>query len=417
MKESFPCVIVAAYNRPASFSRLLKTLSKASYKYAPPKIILSLDGGYTDEVLQVAVDFKRNFEDTEVEIIKRKKNIGLREHIIWCGDQSEKYGSVIVLEDDLVISPDFYLYATQSIEYYRENKNIAGISLYSQKYNEYVNLAFEPENDGRENYFMQIASSWGQAWTHSQWLEFKQWYAEGRNINLREILSLPEKVASWPESSWKKYFSAYLVMKNKYIVYPYQTYTSNCADPGGHHNKKGSAVLQVPISFHRQEKLHFNFSDFQNKSIKYDAFMERQGLCLSGDIHLNEEELEVDLHGSKPLELLLKKKYSLTSQAVNKKIKSFDFSFKPIEINILFPNDSGNIFLCKSKDVKKYSITYKAFNRYRLFKYLSYSAINDDFTSMLIAVGYLGKLKDRALNRVARKNSRLIYILKTLFKK
>ena len=52
--------------------------------------------------------------------------------MLQCGDISYEYGSVIVLEDDLFVSPFFYKYAVEAQEFYRDDNRIGGISLYNQ---------------------------------------------------------------------------------------------------------------------------------------------------------------------------------------------------------------------------------------------------------------------------------------------
>ncbi|MBE0509076.1 MAG: hypothetical protein IBX50_20560, partial [Marinospirillum sp.] len=93
-----PLIVVAGFKREFSIRRLLKSLLDASYPHDNVKICLSLDGGYSEGVLSACEQFKHEFSKGFVEIVCREKNLGLRNHIIWCGDQSVKHGSVIVLE-------------------------------------------------------------------------------------------------------------------------------------------------------------------------------------------------------------------------------------------------------------------------------------------------------------------------------
>ena len=98
------------------------------------------------------------------EVITREKNLGIREHLLWCGDQTEKYGSVILLEDDLIVDPQFYFYALAAMEMYGQSSKIAGIALYAPAFNEYARLPFMPMLSGYSCYFMKVVCSWGQLW-------------------------------------------------------------------------------------------------------------------------------------------------------------------------------------------------------------------------------------------------------------
>ena len=86
------------------------------------------------------------------------------------------YENIIVLEDDLFVSPYFYKYANDALKFYNKTESIGGISLYNHKRNFLNTIPFELIPDSNDVFFLQIASSWGQAWSKKQWLGFKNWY-------------------------------------------------------------------------------------------------------------------------------------------------------------------------------------------------------------------------------------------------
>jgi hypothetical protein len=107
-----PVIVIAAYRRVAGLERLLSSIAEADFSiYIPPKVIISFDGGYDEGVVEVAERFRNDFNVCDVELVKRQNNIGLKEHILWCGDSSVIYDAVIVLEDDLYLDSNFYSYA------------------------------------------------------------------------------------------------------------------------------------------------------------------------------------------------------------------------------------------------------------------------------------------------------------------
>ena len=68
----------------------------------------------------------------KVSIVEAEKNKGLAKSIIGgVSDIIQKYGKVIVLEDDLKLSPYFLEYMNDALEYYREDEKIWSISGYS----------------------------------------------------------------------------------------------------------------------------------------------------------------------------------------------------------------------------------------------------------------------------------------------
>ncbi len=121
-----PAIVVVTYNRPASLSRLLTFLHHSNFEPEDIHLIISIDYQDSDlhrEVVKIAQNFQWKYG--EKRIISYKKNLGLKEHVLSCGDLSEQYGAVIVLEDDIVVSPDGYNYAYQSLKVYDSDLNIA----------------------------------------------------------------------------------------------------------------------------------------------------------------------------------------------------------------------------------------------------------------------------------------------------
>jgi len=324
-----PTIIISAFCRPYSLLRLLQSLEAAKYPNKGIHLIISLDGGADVEVVNIAKSFQ--FSHGEVEIVERERNVGLREHILWCGDQSEKYGSVIVLEDDLFVVPYFYYYAVSSLSFYEHDEVIAGVALYSPRFNEYVNLPFEPMYNGSSTYLMQVPCSWGQAWTARQWSLFKSWYETSTQKDIDLCLALPSAVKKWPDSSWKKYFAAYLVLHSRFFVYPYQAYTSNCSDAGGTHIVQESNLFQVPLCSEFRQADNFHYCTACKPIVCYDAFMEPCGQYVSNLLGFSLRDFEIDFYASKPIDLLRLKKYCVTTRYTKVALKRFPIRFKPIE--------------------------------------------------------------------------------------
>lgn len=343
----YPAIIIPAYKRTESINRLLKSINESVFPNKEIKLIISLEGGSSKNVVEFAKSF--SFKSGNVEIVERKKRMGLRDHIIWCGDQTEKYGSVIVLEDDLMVDPYFYVFALAALTFYEKDDKVAGIALYSQRHNQYARLPFEPQFNGTSAYFMQVACSWGQCWTKNQWIGFKEFYNKSSEKDVEECEGLPDAVKKWPVSSWKKYFSAYLISKSKTFVYPYISYTTNCSDEGGMHVLQQSNLYQVPMSARKRVCETFVFDkNSSDPIVGYDAFMEPTGIEFFERIGVNKGDVEVDFYGTKPLPLLLKKEYSLTIKNSSNPLKLMPIRFKPIESNI-FSSDNADLYAVLSK--------------------------------------------------------------------
>ena len=90
---------MATYRRPESLSRATTVVCCALSDDLSISLVISIDGGGHERVVEIANELVAH-EDKRV--IAGNRNMGLRDHIISCGDLSLEYGSVIVLEDDLI---------------------------------------------------------------------------------------------------------------------------------------------------------------------------------------------------------------------------------------------------------------------------------------------------------------------------
>lgn len=338
-------IVIAAYNRDHTLFRLLSSLAKSHY-VEPVKLIISIDGGGPESVKTVARDFEWEFGPKEV--IEHPENMGLRQHILFCGGLSQQYDGIILLEDDLFVSPWFYDYALSALQFYQECPDICGVSLYSYRYNETSYLSFTPLNDGSDTYFMQLPCSWGQAWLKGHWREFELWYEANQINSFTDDPSLPINISQWPATSWKKYFVKYMVEKNKFFAYPAYSYATNFGDKGQHH--QGSNLYQVPIG--AGQGYGFTFKRFEDSLVKYDVFYEILPECLKSlCIWSFNHDFCVDLHGTKQKENC-SAEFVLTTKKCNSFIRSFARIMTPIEMNIIHAMDGNDIFLAPAGEVE-----------------------------------------------------------------
>ncbi len=125
-------IVVVGYNRPEAMARILKSLAAAAYgDYTDIRLVVSIDHSGNGEVVRTAEHFEWKYGEKQV--ICHPKRLGLRRHILSCGELTRKYGAVMVLEDDLYVSPDFYRYAAKTLDRYGDHPKIAGIALKDRK--------------------------------------------------------------------------------------------------------------------------------------------------------------------------------------------------------------------------------------------------------------------------------------------
>ena len=332
----YPAIVISSFNRPKSLERLLHSISLGNYPNTDIKLIISID--YEDSELnrtccRIAKNFKWDFGSKEV--IVHKENLGLKKHILSCGDLTRIYDTVIVLEDDLYVSPNFYTYSLEANDFYYYDKKIAGISLYCHKKNILNNFPFEPIDDNCDVYFLKLASSWGQLWNKIQWGNFRKWYGESKNRLIDQ--SVPKYIRNWPETSWLKHYTNYLVINDMYYVYPKSSLTTNFSDAGTN-NTLCNNDFQVPLNY---KITNWKFENYEELINVYDTFFEILPEKLSKlNPELSSYNYEVDLNGLKPLSIV-KSNLILSSKGLKRgrtSIKSFGLNLKPLTLNIVLKN-------------------------------------------------------------------------------
>lgn len=337
-------IVVIAFNRVSSLERLINSLQNAYYDNSQITLIISIDKSSTTSVLEYSQTIRWNHG--EKKIIAHEKNLGLKQHVLYCGELIKNYDALIILEDDIIVAPSFYLYAQAAVKFYSSDNNIAGISLYNFNLNYQTELPFYPVKIDSDVYFMKCAQSWGQVWMKNQWNDFIEWYNQNKEFSSSK--KLPSTICNWPKSSWLKYHTKYCIEQNKYFVYPYTAYSTNCSDIGTH-VKKSNSAYQVPLQQGKMTK--FKLIPLNDDAIRYDGFFERIGMGKL--LNLPEEKLCINFYDQKNSDGY---QYQLTTKDLPFELmSSYQLSLKPYELNInpLFQNKTGIYLYDMSKPYKK----------------------------------------------------------------
>ena len=159
-------VCLFTYNRLKETQQTVEALQRNNL--APQSNLFIFSDGSKTEEAKYKVDAVRQYIQTisgfkSVKILESTTNKGLANSIISGVTQIiEKYGKVIVLEDDLITSPNFLDFMNQALDYYENNSSIHSISGYS------LNLP-TLKNYPSDYYLGYRASSWGWATWKKKW--------------------------------------------------------------------------------------------------------------------------------------------------------------------------------------------------------------------------------------------------------
>jgi len=177
----------------------------------------------------------------KVEIIERQANLGLAESIIsGVTEVVNRYGKIIVLEDDLIYSPYFLRYMNEALEMYKDDEQVISIHGY----------VYPVKQKLPETFFIRGADCWGWGTWQRGWKLFE---ADGKKL-LKELID--KKLASrfdldrlYPftqmlkmqvvklNNSWAIRWYASAFLANKLTLYPGKSLVGHIGfDNSGTHN-------------------------------------------------------------------------------------------------------------------------------------------------------------------------------------
>lgn len=168
MRKKAP-VVVFAYKRLDKLKEVLSSLENA--KYADETELYVFADGYKsdkdkDDVIAVQnflSIYEKNDKFKKVEVYVSKNNKGLANSIIsGVTDIINRYGRVIVLEDDIVVSGDFLIFMNDALDFFENNKKIWSIGGGSPDISKLCNY-------DKDIYCWYRIQSWGWASWSDRW--------------------------------------------------------------------------------------------------------------------------------------------------------------------------------------------------------------------------------------------------------
>lgn len=329
-------IVVVGYNRIDAIHRLTNSLVAASYPTEDIPLVYCIDASGNEQLY----DFVRHVEwpHGKKYVNIQKERLGLRKHIYVCGDMSKYFKGVIILEDDIIVSPDFYRYTYYAVNKYYNDERVAGIALFADQTNGYAQgIPNYRLKDGSDGYMLQEVCTSGECFTDKMWAGFRKWKDENGDKDPTPY-PMPETIKHWTHA-WSKYYNMYILDNNYFFLSPYNSITTNGGDAGVHST--------VDLNYLHSDmmwgiKKEYEFNDFDD-CIKYDIYGSFIGA--SKYLGIKEEELCSDFYGNKS-NLKLEKRFLLSPYKLPYKIeKSFGLILEPMETNLMYGIKGKDIFL------------------------------------------------------------------------
>jgi acetyltransferase-like isoleucine patch superfamily enzyme len=158
-----------AYNRPAHTDRALRALAACEgvrecdlYFFADG----ARDAGAQASVQATREVLRRWATELGAQLVEQPRNRGLAPSIVaGVSDLCERYGRVVVIEDDLVVSPDFLRYMRTALDRYEHDERVMQVGGFTLS---------PPAGWEADAFFLPVTTTWGwgtwkRAWQHFAW--------------------------------------------------------------------------------------------------------------------------------------------------------------------------------------------------------------------------------------------------------
>ncbi|HEY3308694.1 MAG TPA: glycosyltransferase [Desulfuromonadaceae bacterium] len=256
-------VVLFVYNRPDHAHRTVDALKQNLLSEESHLTVFSdapKSEAQAEKVREVRQYIRQIVGFKSVTIIERESNFGLARSIIdGVTTVVNKYGRIIVLEDDIVTSPYFLRYMNEALELYQNEENVISIHGYSYPVKEKL----------PETFFLKGADCWGWGTWKQGWNLFE---ADGTKL-LHELKArkleqrfdfngtynytrmLKEQITG-KNDSWAVRWYASALLNDKLTLNPGQSLVQNIGtDNSGIHcgetNNYRTGVATEPINLVR----------------------------------------------------------------------------------------------------------------------------------------------------------------------
>lgn len=260
MTDELAPVVLFCYKRPDCLRQVLDAL-KQNHLAEKTRLIIFSDGPKSpaDEVnVSVVREIIRCVDGfLDVELFESVSNRGLAESVIsGVTEVVNRFGKVIVLEDDLVVSPWFLQYMNDALDLYENDDAVAGIQ-------GYLPPGIET---GRSSFFIREVGCWGWATWKRGWDLFE---SDGgkllAEIKRRKLEYVFDVYGSFPYvkmlsdqsqgrvDSWAIRWYASVFLAGKLGLQPGKNLVSNIGYDQGTHFSGGRGIVREEVCDHRLE--------------------------------------------------------------------------------------------------------------------------------------------------------------------
>lgn len=269
-------IVLFTYKR---FDTLILTIDKLSNNFlaSESELFIFSDGPKNDfDVAEVSKvrDYLHSITGFKsVKVFESSFNKGLANSIIsGVTKMFENYEKVIVLEDDLITSPNFLDYMNQGLEFYCNYENVLSICGYSQLINGIFSF---------DSYFTHRSSSWGWATWKKKWVDVDWKFSDydsfsSNRIKMNDFNSMGSDLFKLLRNqkygiinSWAIRFNFHQFQHNYYSVHPAISKVINLGfnDKYAENTYTRNIRFKTVLDSSQNRKFNFSVTPFIDKKI------------------------------------------------------------------------------------------------------------------------------------------------------
>lgn len=246
-------IAIFIYKRPEHLRRMLETLV-ACEGFDQSQVFVFGDGPKAPEqapAVEEARAVARAILGDRAEYRFQDSNRGLAKSVIaGVSELTERFGRVIVIEDDLVLAPQFLSFINGALDYYQDDEQVMQVS----------GFMFDvPElRERREAVVLPLTTSWGWGTWHRAWKKFdataSSWpairanAAERRRFDLDgcyDYAEMMERQLLGMIDAWDICWYLSVFSRKGLVIYPPSSLVANTGmDGSGSH---GGGILRKPL--------------------------------------------------------------------------------------------------------------------------------------------------------------------------
>ena len=203
----------------------------------------------------------------KIKIIERKKNFGLAKNITTGVSKIiNKYGRVIVLEDDIIVSPKFLEFMNLSLNKFKNKKKIWHINGWN------YNFKFS-KNIKKNSFYWRGMNCWGWATWKDRWKNYKKnpsrlikkWKKkEIEKFNFDNSYNLWSQILrnhNGTINTWAIFWYSSIFEKKGLCLSPLVSLTKNIGNDelSSNHPNFENSIEKIPYNFFKKKKISFTF--------------------------------------------------------------------------------------------------------------------------------------------------------------